>query len=296
MCSNLSNADLVPGTAITKLDFDSEYWEFKLKVQQWFDKMQTGKIEPSHTNIQASIPPTSSPSFLSSHSHKDSPVGLNAAVSKPGANVIGSSSDTNDLKVIASPGLDRAPAPWSSRSQTFALSDLSKPKDSQAKFPSNSEHSTDPWKATSIETEHVLPAIPLGPSSSRQESKLSVPSEVIKYFLCLIAGNKISQIYNQIRIWPLPRKKNNLVSFPNTKSRTSSKRSKHFSISSIASSASRLQEARMKLELTRFQKAQNEERMKEEEMRRYKTIAEDEIRIKAAKFKAALLEARDKIS
>ena len=38
LCYNLSNADLVPGTSITKLDFDSEYWEFKLKVQQWFDK------------------------------------------------------------------------------------------------------------------------------------------------------------------------------------------------------------------------------------------------------------------
>ena len=100
LCSNLSNADLVPGTSITKLDFDSEYWKFKLKVQQWFDKMQTGIIEPSHTNIQASIPPTSSPSFLSSHSHKDSPVGLNAAVSKPGANVIGSSSDTKQRDYI----------------------------------------------------------------------------------------------------------------------------------------------------------------------------------------------------
>ena len=76
LCSNLTNADLVPGTSITKLDFDSEYWVFKLKVQQWFDKMQTGKIEPSHTKIQASITSTSSPFFLASHSHKDSPVGL----------------------------------------------------------------------------------------------------------------------------------------------------------------------------------------------------------------------------
>ena len=69
---------------------------------------QTSKIEPSHTNIQASIPPTS---FLASHSHnKDSPVGLNTAVSKPGTCVVGSSSDTNDLKVRAPPRLDRAPA------------------------------------------------------------------------------------------------------------------------------------------------------------------------------------------
>ena len=39
-----------------------------------------------------------------------------------------------------------------------------------------------------------------------------------------------------------------------------------------------------------------EMRRKEEEMRRYKTIAEDERRIKAVEFKAALLEARNKIS
>ena len=106
--------------------------------------MQTGIIEPRHTNIQASIPLTSSPSFLSSHSHKDSSVGLNAAVIKPGANAKSSFSDTNDLKVRAPSGLDRAPAPWSSISQTFASSDLSKSKDSQTKFLSTSEYSTDP--------------------------------------------------------------------------------------------------------------------------------------------------------
>ena len=180
--SNLSNADLVQSTFITKLDFDSEYWEFKLKVQQWFDKMQTSKIKPSHTNIQASIPPTSSPSFLASHSHKDSPVGLSAAVSKLGTCVVGSSSDTNDLNVRAQPRLDRAPAPWFSLSQTFASFDLPKPKESQAKFLSTSEYSTDLWKAASIETDHVLPAIFLGLSSSRQDSKLSVASEVDKIF------------------------------------------------------------------------------------------------------------------
>ena len=60
----------------------------------------------------------------------------------------------------------------------------------------------------------------------------------------------------------------------------------------------------MELELACFQKAQNEERMKEEEemhrkeeeMRHYKTIAEDERHIKATEFKAALLETLDKIS
>ena len=140
--------------------------------------MQTSKIKPSHTNIQANIPPTSSPSFLVSHSHKDSPVGLSAAVSKLGTCVVGSSSDTNDLKVRAPPRLDRAPAPWSSLNQAFASSDLPKPKESQAKFLSTSEYSTNLWRAASIETDHVLPAI----SSSRQESKLSVSSEVDRIF------------------------------------------------------------------------------------------------------------------
>ena len=182
LCSYLSNADLVQSTFITKLDFDSEYWEFKLKVQQWFDKVQTSKIEPSHTNIQASIPPTSSPSFLASHSHKDSPVGLSAAVSKLGTCVVGSSSHTNDLKIRAPPRLDRGASSMVSLSQAFASSDLPKPKENQAKFLSTSEYSTDPWRAASIETDRVLPAIFFGPSSSRQESKLSVPSEVDKIF------------------------------------------------------------------------------------------------------------------
>ena len=144
--------------------------------------MQTSKIEPSHTNIQASIPPTSSPSFLASHSHKDSPVGLSAAVSKLRTCVPGSSSDTNDPKVRAPPRQGRVPAPWFSFSQAFASSDLPKPKETQAKFLSTSEYSTDPWRAASIETDHVLPAIVLCPSSSRQESKLSVSSEVDKIF------------------------------------------------------------------------------------------------------------------
>ena len=86
--------------------------------------MQTGKIEPSHAKIQASITPKASPSFLSGHNHKDSPVDLSAAVSKPGACVISSSTNTNDLKVRTPPGLDRAPALWSSVSQTFASADL----------------------------------------------------------------------------------------------------------------------------------------------------------------------------
>ena len=76
------------------------------------------------------------------------------------------------------------------------------------------------------------------------------------------------------------------VSFPNAKSQASSKRSKLSVTFSIASSASRLEESRIELELARFHKTQNEKQMKEEEMhrkeeemRRYKTIAEDERRI-----------------
>ena len=65
--------------------------------------MLTGKIKPSHTNTQASIPPTC---FFASHNYKDSPVGLNAAVSIPGTYVLGFSLDTNNLKVRAPPGLD----------------------------------------------------------------------------------------------------------------------------------------------------------------------------------------------
>ena len=43
-------------------------------------------------------------------------------------------------------------------------------------------------------------------------------------------------------------------------------------------------------------KEEEEMRRKKKKMRCYKPIAEDERRIKAAEFKAALLEARDKIS
>ena len=156
---------------------------------------------------------------------------------------------------------------------------------------------TDPWKAASIETEHVLPAITLGPSSSRQESKLSVPSEVDKIFSLSHRKQKnLSDLQLDPNLTSASQEKQS-VSFPNAKSQTSSKRSKYSGTSSKASSANRLEEARMELELARFQKAQNEERMKEEEeMGRYKTIAEDERRIKAEEFKAALLEARDKIS
>ena len=211
LCSNLSNADLVPGTSITKLDFDSEYWEFKLKVQQWFDKTQTGKIEPSYTSIQASITPTFSPSFLSSHSYKDSPVGLNAAVSKPGANAIGSSSDTNDLKVRAPPELDRAPASWSSLSQTFASSDLSKPKKLSFFLPLSIRLILGKQLLLTLNMyclRFYWVLVHLG-----KTLKYLFHLKLIKYFLCLNAGNKIYHIYNQIGIWPLPRKKNNLFLF-----------------------------------------------------------------------------------
>ena len=151
----------------------------------------------------------------------------------------------------------------------------------------------------------------MGPSSSQQDSKLSVPSEVEKIFsLSHRRQQNLPHLQPDTNLASASQEKQS-VSIPNAKSQTSSKRSKHSGTSSIASSASRLEEARMELELARFQRAQNQERMKEEEemrrqeaemrrqeeeMRRYKTIAENERRIKAAEFKAALLEARDKIS
>ena len=158
----------------------------------------------------------------------------------------------------------------------------------------------------------------MGPSSPRQDSKLSIPTEVGKIFsLSHRRQQNLPHLQSDTNLASASLEKQS-VSIPNAKSQTSSKRSKHSGTSSIASSASRLEEARMKLELARFQRAQNQERMKEEEemrrqkaemrrkeaemrckeeeMRRYKTIAEDKRRIKAAEFKAALLEARDKIS
>ena len=58
----------------------------------------------------------------------------------------------------------------------------------------------------------------------------------------------------------------------------------------------RRQEAEMRRKEAEMRRKEAEMRRKEEEMRRYKTITEDKRRIKAAEFKAALLEARDKIS
>ena len=185
-------------------------------------------------------------------------------------------------------------------------------------FFSTSEYSTNPWKAVFIETEHVLPAILLGPNSSRQDSKLSVSSEVEKIFsLSHRRQQNLPNLQSNTNLTSVSQEKQ-FVSIPNAKSQTSSKRSKHSGTSSIASFASRLEEAKMEVELARFQKAQNQERMKEEEemrrqeaemrhqeakmrrkeekMRRCKTIAEDERRVKAAEFKATLLEALNKIS
>ena len=205
LCSNLSNADLVPGTSITKLDFDSEYWEFKLKVQQWFDKMQTGIIEPSHTNIQASIPPTSSPSFLSSHSHKDSPVGLNAAVSKPGANAIDSSSNTNDLKVRAPPemigrqlhGLPLAKLLLHLTYLSLKIAKLSFFLSMSIRLILGKQLLL---KLNMYYLRFFWVLVHLGKTLN-----YLFHLKLRKYFLCLIAGNKIYRVYNQIRIWPLPR-------------------------------------------------------------------------------------------
>ena len=140
--------------------------------------------------------------------------------------------------------------------------------------------------------------------------KPSVPSEVEKIFsLSHRRQQNLPNLQPNTNLASVSQEKQ-FVSIPNAKSQTSSKRSKHSGTSSIASSVSRVEEARMELELARFQKAQNQERMKEEEMRRQeaemrrkeeemrccKTISEDERHIKAAEFKATLLEARDKIS
>ena len=116
----------------------------------------------------------------------------------------------------------------------------------------------------------------MGPSSSRQESKLSVPFEVEKIFsLSHRMQQNLPDLQPDTNLASASQEKQ-FVSFPNAKSQTSSKRSKHSGTSSKACSGCCLEEARMKLELARFQKTQNEERMVEEEKMRRKMHHQEE--------------------
>ena len=96
----------------------------------------------------------------------------------------------------------------------------------------------------------------LGPSSSWQESKLSVPSEVEKIVsLSHRRQQNLPDLQPDTNLASASQEKQSVL-FQNAKSQTSSKQSKYFGTSSIASSASFLEEVRIKLELACFQKAQ----------------------------------------
>ena len=44
-CSHLSSADVMPGTFCIKLDFETGYWEFKQRVQQWYDEIRSRRLK-----------------------------------------------------------------------------------------------------------------------------------------------------------------------------------------------------------------------------------------------------------
>ena len=114
----------------------------------------------------------------------------------------------------------------------------------------------------------------MGPSTSQQESTLSVPSEVEKIsFLsnCIFKANCRQQNLPSLQLDTnliTTSQEKQSASFSKHKSQMLSQRSKHCGTSGIASSASHLEEARIELKLARFQKAQSEERMEEDELRR----------------------------
>ena len=69
LCSKLSESDFIPGTSLHKLDFDSQYWDFKMTVQEWIDNLATGNVEigPSDPSMDHALGSVE-------QGHKDLPV------------------------------------------------------------------------------------------------------------------------------------------------------------------------------------------------------------------------------
>ena len=54
-CSHLSGADVIPGTFCTTLDFETGYWEFKQRVQQWYDEMRSRELKKVPKVLETSL-------------------------------------------------------------------------------------------------------------------------------------------------------------------------------------------------------------------------------------------------
>ena len=69
LCSKLSESDFIPDTSLHKLDFDSQYWDFKMTVQEWIDNLATGNLEigPSDPSMDHALGSVE-------QGHKDLPV------------------------------------------------------------------------------------------------------------------------------------------------------------------------------------------------------------------------------
>ena len=193
----MSESDFIPVTSLHKLDFDSQYWDFKMTVQEWIDNLATGNVEigPSDPSMDHALGSVE-------QGHKDLPV-EKSTVSIPvslGATFMSKidSQVTNPIE------LTQAAADGSTTSHPPDL-----PPFQSLYFP-----------------------------TSTSSTSFSVPSyekDVLPY--------------------------QNLTS----KKLLKSSRSKKSRASSMTSSASRLEEAQIKLEIAQLQQLQNEERRREEE-------------------------------
>ena len=241
LCSKLSESDFIPGTSLHKLDFDSQYWDFKMTVQEWIDYLATGNVEigPSDPSMDLALGSVE-------QGHKDLPV------------------EKSTVSIPVSLGA------------TF-MSKI----DSQVTNPIELTQAA----ADGSTTSHP-PDLPLFQSlffpTSTSSTSFSVPSyekDVLPY--------------------------QNLTS----KKLLKSSRSKKSRASSITSSASRLEEAQIKLEIAQLQQLQNEERRREEEqiqlheeemkqqiqrqaeLKRQNQAAEDKRQIEIAKLEIELRQA-----
>ena len=88
LCSNLSVSDMIPGTSITKLDVDEGYWDFKLKVKNWFESFNASSQNPgaahgdSLPQVTSEFPESSKMPSVSEPTCPNAPTGQNFTTSE----------------------------------------------------------------------------------------------------------------------------------------------------------------------------------------------------------------------
>ena len=252
-CSHLSIADVIPGTFCTKLDFETGYWEFKQRVQQWYDEISSRGLNKAPKALETS---SLNGKFMG---YRKSWVPFGVDTTK--VNSMPDLSPNGRTFEVFKPPLVSGTFALESKSQMIRSFQNAELRGSSVQGPSAAVIlSEDVGGYTMPDSEGFNQFY----HASKGMASFKISDDRFRSTSCRPHTSHLTA-FRPTSSGELP--------WPSQKTEgRKSKRSKSSRCSTV-SSASRLEEARIKLQLARLRKDQNEIRMREEEKREKELLA-----------------------